>query len=166
MKEEWKDVAGYEGMYQVSNLGRFFGVRTNRILKSYLHRNGYMYQSLSKNGRVKHYLVHRLVALAFIPNPTNLPEINHKDLNKKNNSVENLEWCSHRMNMEHSLINGQKRGATGENHPYHKLSEADVKEIRRKLKQGISGNHLAKEYGINCKAIYDIRDYETWKDVK
>ena len=87
MKEEWKDVAGYEGMYQVSNLGRFFGVRTNRILKSYLHRNGYMYQSLSKNGRVKHYLVHRLVALAFIPNPTNLPEINHKDLNKKNNSV-------------------------------------------------------------------------------
>ena len=100
--EIWKDIDGYEGLYQVSNLGRIKSLnykRTGRtkILKL-VKSNGYLDIILYNNGKCKHYLVHRLVAKAFIPNPDSLPEINHIDENKTNNKVDNLEWCTSKYN--------------------------------------------------------------------
>lgn len=102
MKEEWKDIKDYEGLYQVSNLGRIKSFRCSKkfhcqkeyILKPNISSHGYAQVTLY-NETIKHkFLVHRLVANAFIPNPNNLPQINHKDENRLNNSSENLEWCT------------------------------------------------------------------------
>ena len=91
--EVWKDIPKYEDDYMISSLGRVYSKITNKILKTFLS-NGYLKVTLYKDGRQKHFFVHRLLALTFIPNPTNLPHINHKDENKQNNSINNLEWCS------------------------------------------------------------------------
>lgn len=92
-KEEWKDIKGYEGLYRISNWGRVFSTHTNRVIKNRL-TGRYLQVSLSKNGKITQPLVHRLVAEAFIPNTDNLPQVNHKDEDKTNNRVDNLEWCS------------------------------------------------------------------------
>lgn len=110
MEEIWKDVVGYEGLYQVSNLGnikslnwRNTGISKNLWLKP--HNKGYLQVELAKNGVKRTYVVHRLVAEAFIPNPLLLPQINHKDEVKTNNSVSNLEWCNASYNAIYSLKN-------------------------------------------------------------
>ena len=94
MEEIWKDVKDYEGLYQVSNLGRVKSVSRNKIMKLSVKVNGYKDVSLSKGNTKKHYLVHRLVAQAFIPNPENKPTVNHIDEDKINNHVSNLEWAT------------------------------------------------------------------------
>jgi hypothetical protein len=105
MAETWKDVAGYEGLYQVSDQGN---VRSRRrrgssggILKPKVDRNGYVQVELYRKGQRKNILVHRLVAETFIPNPLNLPQVNHKDENPKNNAVDNLEWCTQKYNLNY-----------------------------------------------------------------
>lgn len=113
MKEIWKDIVGYEGKYQVSNLGRVKSLNYGRTGKEkvlkYEDNNGYLRVNLCKNCKVKHYRIHRLVAQAFIPNPDNLPVINHKNEIKTDNRVQNLEWCTSQYN---STYNNQhiKRG--------------------------------------------------------
>ena len=102
MKEVWKDIPNYEGLYQVSNLGRVksfrkstkFGSQPEYILKPNLANNGYMQVTLYNNAKRHKFLVHRLVAIVFLPNPDNLPQINHKDEDRQNNEVSNLEWCT------------------------------------------------------------------------
>ena len=100
MKEEvWKDIQGYEGKYMVSNWGRVKSLNYNRtgkerILKAGDNGHDYLFVCLCKDGKVKECRVNRLVAQAFLPNPDNLPEVNHKDEDKQNNCVDNLEWCS------------------------------------------------------------------------
>ena len=102
-KEEFRDIPGYEGLYEVSNLGR---VRRNgRILKPLKHRDGYLKIDLNKQGIRKGVYIHRLVGLAFIPNPDNLPCINHKDEDKTNNTVKNLEWCTREYNNNYGTRN-------------------------------------------------------------
>ena len=103
IEEIFKDIKGYEGLYQVSNFGRlmnlnFRGTGKNKFMKPSKKNNGYFQVCLSKNGKRKMFLVHRLVAEAFIPNLENLPFVNHKDEDKTNNSVENLEYCTHEYN--------------------------------------------------------------------
>ena len=107
-EEIWKDVVGYEGLYQVSNLGR---IKNNKgkIKAYFLKREGYLSTHLYKNGKETPVYAHRVVAEAFIPNPENLPQVNHKDLNKKNNNVDNLEWCSRKENINHAIRNGVNR---------------------------------------------------------
>lgn len=100
MEEIWKDVKGYEGLYQVSNMGRVRSLRRNIILKSQITR-GYKRVALCTNNIPKLYSVHRLVANAFIPNPNNYPCINHKDENKANNCISNLEWCTQEYNLNY-----------------------------------------------------------------
>lgn len=106
--EVWKDIEGYEGLYQVSNKGRVKSLgngKSNnskeRTLKLTKNKDGYLKISLFKNGKIKSYLVHRLVATTFIPNPDNLSEINHIDENKENNCANNLEWCNRIYNINY-----------------------------------------------------------------
>ena len=95
MDEIWKDKKDYEGHYQVSNFGRVKSIKfgKERILKPLTNSSGYLCVNLYKNGIIKTYLVHRLVAEIFLPNPNNYKEVNHKDEDKSNNIVSNLEWC-------------------------------------------------------------------------
>ena len=114
MREEWKPIDGYEGLYEISSKGRVKSLpkcgRNARILFEGYNKYGYKSVVLCKNGIYKRYLIHRLVATAFIENPKNLPEVNHRDENKENNRVENLEWCDHRYNINYgSKIVRQKK---------------------------------------------------------
>lgn len=113
--EVWKDIAGYEGLYQVSNYGRIKSLpktvviyngaittRKEKILKQGTRAKYYKFVFLSDGKEAKHFGVHRLVAQAFLPNPNNLPEVNHKDENPANNAVWNLEWCDREYNINYS----------------------------------------------------------------
>lgn len=103
MTEEWKPIKGFEGLYEVSNFGNILSLKWRggskpKLMTPIIHKNGYCNMALSKNGVIKRCLVHRLVAEAFISNPYNLPQINHKDEIKTNNHVSNLEWCTQAYN--------------------------------------------------------------------
>lgn len=111
MEEIWKDVVGYEGLYKVSNTGLvksiyWYGKYREALLKQWPLKAGYMNVALYKNRERKQMLTHRVVAEAFLPNPEHFAQVNHIDGNKKNNYVENLEWCSGKSNMQHALTNG------------------------------------------------------------
>ena len=108
-KRVWKDIPGYEGVYQVSNTGQVRSLGNNKsrktkILKQATNKHGYKLVQLYKNGKGKLYTVHKLVAQAFLENPNNLSEINHKDENKQNNCSWNLEYCTHEYNMNYGTI--------------------------------------------------------------
>ena len=108
MKEIWKDIDGYEGLYQVSNLGNVRSLNWGRrgiIRNLYLkkHNKGYLHVELANDGAKKAFTVHRLVAMAFIPNPNNYGFVNHIDEDKTNNNAENLEWCAQSQNMKHTI---------------------------------------------------------------
>ena len=98
MIEEMKDIENYEGLYAITRDGRVWSYKSNKFLKPIDNGHGYYQISLCKEGKVKNYLIHRLVAQAFIPNPEELPQVNHKDENKQNNCVNNLEWCDTKYN--------------------------------------------------------------------
>lgn len=97
-EEIWKDIKGYEGLYKVSNKGRVYSHVSNKVLKRYCASNGYEQVNLRKNGKSKFFLTHRLVAEAFVNNDNNYPCVNHKDENIRNNSSDNLEWCTYKYN--------------------------------------------------------------------
>lgn len=127
MKEIWKNVVGYENCYKVSNLGNVKSIDRKVIskrgycifkkgiyLKKCKDKYGYEYVLLSKNGIYKHMTIHRLVAIAFIPNPDNLPQVNHKDEDKTNNKAENLEWCTSKYNNNYGTHN-KRAGESNKN---------------------------------------------------
>lgn len=146
MTEEWREIEGYEGLYQVSNLGRvksLFRVVmrsdgkpntvNEKILKNGMTK-GYCAVVLCKDRKKKMYKVHRLVAMAFLSNPHNLPEVNHKDENKKNNHVDNLEWCTPKYNTNYGTCTERRvntvvknQSLRGENHPKSKKVICDNK---------------------------------------
>ena len=102
MTEIWKNIEGYEGKYQVSNLGQVKSmIGQEKVLHPKKHRNGYLQIGLHKDKKRKTMYIHRLVAQAFIPNPENLQQVNHKDENPSNNSMDNLEWCTAKYNMNY-----------------------------------------------------------------
>lgn len=104
--EIWKDCKGYEDLYQISNQGRVWSVKRQKYLKPLLNTKGYLYVGLqSKNGKRKTEYIHRLVAIAFIDNPNNLPQVNHKDEDRQNNCVDNLEWCDSKYNNNYGSRN-------------------------------------------------------------
>lgn len=138
IEEIWRPVEGYEGLYEVSSYGRVKSLdrydrrkcfRKGRILIQNNDGRGYMSVQLCVNGKIKKYLVHRLVSQAFIPNPDVLPEVNHKDENPENNSVTNLEWCDRKYNVNYGTRKDKVRESQLKNGFWTGLSE---KEYRRK----------------------------------
>ena len=137
MNEEWKVIPGYEGLYEVSNCGRVRSLPRivkargtsqrrafSRILKPYNNKLNYQYVALSKDGKPKTYSVHRLVATQFVPNPNNLPIINHKDENPRNNRADNLEWCTQMYNVHYGT--GMERGNAKYNHGRIAVDKLDL----------------------------------------
>lgn len=128
MKEEWKDIVieqngiiyDYTGLYEVSNYGRVRN-KKQKLKRSSIKENGYMTVILWKNNKEKNFYVHRLVATMFIENdnPIEKTQVNHKDFNRQNNSVENLEWVSHKENMQHAFNADEEHG----NERRHRISE-------------------------------------------
>ena len=98
MIEELKDIENYEGLYAITRDGRVWSYRSNKFLKPIDNGHGYYQINLCREGKGKNYLIHRLVAQAFIPNPERLPQVNHKDENPQNNCASNLEWCDAKYN--------------------------------------------------------------------
>lgn len=173
-KEIWKDIKGYEGYYQVSNLGnvksleryvpherKTFEFIRERILKQ--HKKRYCFVALSLNGKIKNLTVHRLVAKAFIPNPENKETVNHISGNKHDNRVENLEWLTVEENNNHALINNLK--PKGENHGSAKLTRKEVLEIRELYKNKIKITEIQKLYCVQIACISKIVLRKTWKHI-
>ena len=161
MKEIWKNIYGYKGLYQVSNTGQVYSsikkwipgsknplCQDGRMLKQVL-RKGYLVLQLSKNKR-RVYSVHRLVAQAFHPNPEKKRTVNHKDGNKLNNNDWNLEWNTHSENNKHAFETGLRKTVTGVKHWCTKLSEKDMLKIQ---KSNLTNVALAKIYKVCPETI-------------
>ena len=147
--EIWKDIKGYEGLYQVSNLGRVKSLyfSKEKILTAHICK-GYQRIGLSKNGKQTLYYIHVLVAETFISNPFNLPEVNHKDENKLNNAVSNLEWCNRLYNNNYGTRN-KRISKTHLNHP-------DQSKSVQCIETGItypSAHEAARQTGIDYSKI-------------
>jgi len=159
MEIVWKDVVGYEQYFKVSNDGKIYSKRTNKLLVLGLSKKGYPVLSTRIGGRKGKALclkVHRLVAEAFIENTDNKRFINHIDGNKENNVVTNLEWCTPKENSEHAYSTGLATGRKGELNGSAVLSDNDVIEIRRRYKPRCKKNGcraLAKEFGVSHPQI-------------
>ena len=177
--EIWKDIEGYEGHYQVSNLGRIMSIERLTTSKSekkprkfggiylkYQDNDGYKMVSLCKNSIQKYMSVHRIVGKAFIPNPNNCPDINHKNLNKSDNRVENLEWVTEKQNIQHAIANGRINHIFGENNHKSILTWELIKQIREEylLNNKISQSALGKKYGVSKYAITAVISNEHWFD--
>lgn len=175
--EVWKDIDGFEGLYQVSNLGRvrsldrYVQQKTRWGGITQVHKKGviltpkreneirYLTVSLWKNG--KHYLryVHRLVAIAFIENPKGYPEVNHIDEDKLNNEVYNLEWCDRNYNANYGKLKNHFRGSKN---PSCKLTELDVKEIKKLISKGLSNLEISEKFNVCRDNVGYIRRGQTW----
>jgi hypothetical protein len=157
--EVWKDVIGYEGLYQVSDLGRVKSFNYNhtgeiKILKNSLMQDGYQRVQLWKNQKGITFKVHRLVALHFIPNPENKPEVNHIFGNKWDNRACVLEWATSTENNNHALNTKLRVMPSGEDHPGSKLTKNQIIEIKNKYKPYKYSQHkIAKEYGVSQALI-------------
>ena len=159
--EIWKDVAGYEGLYQVSDKGRIYSVeridsrghrRRGRVLKPVNNGHGYLQVGLCKGGTRKRKLMHRLVADAFIPNPKGFLEINHKDENKLNNRVENLEWCTR----EHNINYGTRTEKTSKKVRAVEIKTGEVVTFNSTREAGRKGYNQGN-VSMACRGTHKTR---------
>lgn len=129
MKEIWKDIPGYEGLYKVSNLGNVYGLKRKKLLSPCVLKTGHKIVSLSKNGLVTKYLLHRIVAQVFIPNPNNKPYVCHKIsiANGGDNSVNNLYWGTQKDNISDCINEKKHSSVTGGNYPMKPILKLDIK---------------------------------------
>ena len=123
-----------ETYYLISEDGKVYNLKTKRYLKGHLENTGYISVNLNINNKKKNYALHRLVAQTFLENPDNLPIVNHKDGNKLNNDISNLEWCTYSENTKHAYENGLEKKCLGEKHHAHKLTKENVIFIREHYK--------------------------------
>ena len=178
MEEEiWKDIEGYIGFYQVSNLGRVKSLERKvtsrnglmkvreRILKQVIETKGYYASSLSKLGRHRLISTHRLVAIAFLDNANSLLEVNHKNGIKTDNNVDNLEWTTRSRNMVHAFKTGlaSKLGSKNQN---SLLTEGDVTWIKEMLRNGVKDRAVGDVFNVSKDVIRQIRRGKNWLHVK
>lgn len=159
-QEYWKDIIGYEGLYSISNLGRIWNHNFQKYMKARLcKRNGYMKIGLTKDSKQTMFSVHRLVAIAHIPNPENKKEVNHKDLIKTNNNVNNLEWVTPMENIDWNRVNNNFNSV---------FTVEQVKYILTLLKNNpkLNLSKLSRETGWSRSGMSCIKNKKTWKHVK
>jgi len=154
MEEFWKDISGYEKIYQISNLGNVRNSK-QKLLKVWSAPNKYNRITLEVKGLKKSFTIHRLVAIAFIDNPLQKKTVNHIDGNKNNPCVSNLEWATINENMKHAfdtgLLDGVKilKGVKGGLHPYSKLKDIDILMIKCLSENGFSNKIIADKFGVH-----------------
>lgn len=168
MEEKMLPIEGYEGLYSVTSLGRVwscprvdsfgrdqggFFLSLRRLGKD----RGHLCVALSKDGKYKYLQVHRLVALAFLPNPENRSTVNHIDGNQSNNDVSNLEWATHQENQDHAWRTGLCRKTKP------KLTQEDADAIRAEREAGLSYQKIAKKYSVDPKCIWQIVAGKSYK---
>lgn len=150
--------------YYVEEDGRVFSKKSNRYLKPFKMKNGYYVINLGKYNRE---LVHRLVAKVYLENPNQFKEVNHKDGNKENNHMSNLEWCTRQQNCQHAHDLGLNYAKKGSNNVNSLLTEDQVLEIRRLHKTKIySCRQIGEMFGVKGSTIDYIVNYKAWKHVK
>lgn len=155
-EEVWVVVAGFE-RYEVSNLGRVRVIKTGHIMASTPRRdNGYIKVGLIGPDGIRTMGAHGVVARAFIPNPENKPQVNHKDGDRTNNAVTNLEWVTGKENRQHAKKRGTSGAATNRNFRF-RLSARDVMDIRSRLALKEPAAWIAKDYGVDPTHVYRIR---------
>lgn len=173
MKDEiWKDCKHYEGLYQVSNYGRVKGLKRTIICKNGVEKpieekyitqhdngNGYLFVNLYKHNKSKREYVHRLVAMAFIPNPENKPTVNHKDEDKQNNHVDNLEWMTYKENNNYGTHNERGKETRDKNGTNEKQRQRWITNNPAKTNPKTRGkNAYAKKVFCNGLVFECIKD--------
>lgn len=165
--EIWKPITGFEGYYEVSNYSRIKGLdrvdcmgqrRKEAIMSQQLDKDGYTYTSLARERKDSTKRPHRLSSIEFIPNPNNYPQVNHKDGNKINNHIDNLEWCTNQQNIDHAIAIGLRDGRGIKNYGCV-LTESQVVEI---YNSKLPNKELSKLFGVGALAIGRIKHGKTW----
>lgn len=175
LEETFRVIPNTNGIYFASNLGTIKSIdhkvfhsngvirmQYGRILKQQICLKGYAQVSIKMNGKFINTGVHRLVALAFIENENNYPQVNHINCKKLDNRVENLEWCTNKQNNSHAIENNLMRLNYGEKHHMAKLKDEDVKKARQLFKIGFTNKELAKDYNVSQAAMSKILRNETY----
>lgn len=168
--EVWLPIVGYEAWYEVSSLGRIRRIKAGygatkergRVLKPTKNERGYLQINLNKQGKRVTRKLHFLVASAFLGERPNGYEINHKDANKENNHLDNLEYCTHTENMRHAFQRNLRKHARGEQNGMSKLTKQQVREIRE-LAKTMMQKDIAQIYGVVPSVIQSIVSNRTWK---
>lgn len=166
--EMWMGIPGYETTYLVSNKGKIKSLRRKGACGGLLNpafHQGYRRVNLTQNGKYKSFLVHRLVAQAFIPNTRNVKEVNHKNGIRADNSAENLEWVNMSENILHCYSSGLHPGQKNERNGNAKLKTGDVLKIRELYKTGLLQKDIAKMYGVVQVTISDIVIGRYWSSI-
>lgn len=169
--ERWAQVKGYEGVYEVSDEGRVRRITAsiahagNLIKKPFVTHNGYFRVPLSMHSKVKTFFVHRLIYTAFIGSIPDKMEINHKNGNKQDNRVDNLELVTSKENKRHAFeVLGIKK--EGEKHGMSKLKNSDIPIIRSLIAQGVNKKAIAIQFGVSRDTIFQIHWGKIWTSVK
>lgn len=170
MKEIWKSITHYRD-YQISNLGRVRSLpkqfrRFLKIIKPMIDKAGYYRITLWKNSEYKRFLIHRLVAEMFVSNNKNKPTVNHLDNNPSNNIFNNLEWCTQSENMLHAFRTKSKVMPKGEDCYGHKVTEKEVKNIRKYHKKRVYNmRELAEMYNLSKPTVWKMIHRQTWRHI-
>ena len=163
-----KPINGWNNLYYITTNGEVFSNHFSimKPIKPRITQNGYLRVALQQNGSRVDYNIHRLVAETYIHNQNNFPQINHKDGNKTNNSVDNLEWCTAKQNFQHAISAGLFKHVRGEHHGQTPLTEDDVRFIREAVEMRLTTQSaLAKKYCINQSCISAIIRRKTWTHI-
>lgn len=177
MKEIWKPIPGFEGLYEASNLGRIQSLTRDvlckngvtkrfngKIIVPCMSNTGYLTVQLCKNGKAVRYLIHRLVAMAFLPTDDTSQEVNHIDGTKSNNQLNNLEWVCRDKNIRHAMNMGLIRNS-GESNPAAKIKERQALEIKELLRTYIHPKEIAEVVGVQEGTIIDLQKGRTWSHI-
>lgn len=181
MTEEWRDVVGFEDRYEVSNLGRvrskaywksgrnnngpFKYLTTPKLLKFFQNEDGYLRVKLQLDGLKESWLVHRVVASAYLPQPEpDKTQVNHKNSIRNDNRVDNLEWVTPSENSLHGFAEGN-HSVVGAKHPRAKFTDEDILVVRRRSAAGETYASIAKDYGVSYQAISYIARKLNWSHI-